>query len=152
MSLLSEDVDAKLTLLEEAVTEVETHLTPLLDSNLDEIAPNLKALESCELNCSLAYAATSLFFMYLRTQGVDPTSHPVHQEIDRVQSYMKKLRSAVDAEKEDGQRLRVDSEAATRIVRASLGAEEAEELPEGRVMAKSKRESGGGERKKAKRS
>ena len=37
MSLLSDDVEQKLTRLEEALTEVENRLVPITDGNLDEV-------------------------------------------------------------------------------------------------------------------
>ncbi|CAE7235839.1 C1D, partial [Symbiodinium natans] len=107
---------------------VETHLAPLLAKNPKEVARHLAALENAELQVSLAYAAASLYFCHLLTQGVDPSDHPIRQELDRIQLYFKKVRTAADeaVEKEASRdRIRVDVDAAKRIVHHFAHAAEA---------------------------
>lgn len=53
--------------------------------------------------------------MQLRVRGVDPLTHPIMQELERVKLYMKKLISVRDPQ--DECRPRVDTEVAERIVR-----------------------------------
>ena len=50
--------------------------------------------EQAKLNILLAYGLNSLFFMYLRTQGINPSDHAVKKELLRVQGYMEKLKKA----------------------------------------------------------
>lgn len=53
--------------------------------------------ERAKLNLVLAYALNSLFYIFLRTQNVNPANHPVRKELQRVQAYMEKLKSATVA-------------------------------------------------------
>lgn len=57
-------------------------------SNEDE----LDAMSRAHIHITLAYAINSLFCMYLRTQGIDPTSHPIAEEIARVQDAFMRMR------------------------------------------------------------
>lgn len=36
------------------------------------------------LTAQVAYGVSSLFYMFLRTQGVAPASHPVKAELERI--------------------------------------------------------------------
>lgn len=45
-----------------------------------QVPPLLRA----RVDASLAYAMNTMFCLYLRTQGLQPSSHPVREEIDRV--------------------------------------------------------------------
>ena len=42
----------------------------------------------------LAYAINTLYFVYLRTIGVNTASHGVRKELDRVKSYITKIKTA----------------------------------------------------------
>lgn len=64
----------------------------------------------------VSYSLTSLFWMYMRTQGINPTSHMVKAEIDRVQEYVKKY----DRIKERKKAPRLQKAAANRFVKHGL--------------------------------
>lgn len=53
---------------------------------------DLDALSKARLHITLCYTVNTLFCMYLRTQGVNPMSHPVADEITRVQDAFLRLR------------------------------------------------------------
>ncbi|OLP95035.1 Nuclear nucleic acid-binding protein C1D [Symbiodinium microadriaticum] len=128
MSLLASETHAKVAAVQSSLSAVESHLAPLLAKNPKEVARHLGALENAELQVSLAYAAASLYFCHLLSQGVDPSDHPIRQELDRIQLYFKKVRATADeaAEKEASRdRIRVDVDAAKRIVHHFAHAAEA---------------------------
>eukprot|EP00435_Cladocopium_sp_Y103_P020489 s411_g5.t1 len=128
MSLLASETHAKVAAVQNSLQVVEKHLGPLLSKTSKEVGRHLEALENAELQVSLAYAAASLYFCHLLSQGVDPSDHPIRQELDRIQLYFKKVRTAVEgaAEKEvSRERARVDVEAAKRIVQHFAHAAEA---------------------------
>eukprot|EP00434_Breviolum_minutum_P034833 symbB.v1.2.030836.t1/scaffold3409.1/size109594/4 len=113
MSLLASETHAKVAAVQSSLQAVEKHLAPLLSKKSKEA--------NAELQVSLAYAAASLYFCHLLSQGVDPSDHPIRQELDRIQLYFKKVRTAVEgaAEKEvSRERARVDVDAAKRIASA----------------------------------
>lgn len=93
-----------MTAFGKSLDELEGELRPLL-SALDGLRAagdeeEVDALSRARAHITLAYAANSLFCMYLRTQGVDPATHPVADEITRVQEAfmrMRKVQAGLDA-------------------------------------------------------
>lgn len=88
--------EASLAKFSAALDEVEGGLRPVLaaidglraTSNEDE----LDAMSRARLHITLCYATNTLFCMYLRTQGIDPLTHPVADEITRVQEAFLRMR------------------------------------------------------------
>lgn len=74
--------------LQTAVQPVLSSLDTLRTSGAEE---SLDALSKARLHITLCYTVNSLFCMYLRTQGVDPNTHPVSEEISRVQDAFLRL-------------------------------------------------------------
>merc|ERR1719198_663138 len=119
MSILASETQNKVSACRAALLAVEKHLEPLLAKSLPEVSRQLSPLENAELQVGLAYTVASLYFCHLLTQGVDPSDHPIRQELDRIQLYFKKVRATayeVRDKQAESSRLRVDSEAAKRIV------------------------------------
>ena len=52
--------------------------------------------EIARLNVVLSFTMSSLFYMFLKTQGASTASHPVKKELARIQEYIKKLKTASD--------------------------------------------------------
>jgi len=65
----------------------------------------------------LPYVAYDLIFIYLKTKGVDPKTHPVISELDRVRQYFEKI---ANAEKPPTRRVEVDKEAAGRFIKHAI--------------------------------
>lgn len=65
----------------------------------------------------LSYSLNSLFWLYLRTQGVDPTKHAVKSEIDRVREYFAKAKQVQDRRTIMPH---IDVAAARRFIRSGL--------------------------------
>jgi exosome complex protein LRP1 len=65
----------------------------------------------------LSYSLNSLFWLYLRTQGVDPSKHAVKSEIDRVREYFAKTKQVQDRRTIMP---RIDVAAAQRFIRSGL--------------------------------
>lgn len=94
-----------LTKMSYAVDEVQKALRPVL-SAVDSMRASsneeeLDAMTRARMHISLCYASNSLFCMYLRTQGIDPMSHPVAEELARVQDAfmrMRKVEAGLSAE------------------------------------------------------
>lgn len=79
------------------------------------------------MQVSVAYVLMDLVWILLKTKGVDPTNHPVMQELERVKSYFGKIKRVQENEKEPesekGAGTRVDRSAAGRFIRAALAGE-----------------------------
>merc|ERR1719198_368604 len=129
MSILASETQNKVSACRAALLAVEKHLEPLLAKSLPEVSRQLSPLENAELQVGLAYTVASLYFCHLLTQGVDPSDHPIRQDLDRIQLYFKKVRTTkdeVDAREEAKDRMRVNVEAAKRIVEHFASANEAQ--------------------------
>jgi exosome complex protein LRP1 len=128
MSVLASETQNKVTSCKTALAAVEKHLEPLFAKSLPEVSRKLAPMENAELQVGLAYTVASLYFSHLLTQGVDPSDHPIRQELDRIQLYFKKLKTTAEdiRDKEaESARLRVDAYAAKRIVQHYTGAADA---------------------------
>lgn len=77
-------------------------------------------LTASKMLVSAAYVYLDMIWMYLKTKGIDPSTHPVHAELERVHAYFDKLKNAgtPDVEKQSN-RLRVDADASKRMVQAA---------------------------------
>ncbi len=53
------------------------------------------------MQVSAAYVLMDLVWILLKTKGVDPTNHPVMQELERVKSYFGKIKRVQENEKEE---------------------------------------------------
>mmetsp|Transcript_11236 Transcript_11236/g.22823 ORF Transcript_11236/g.22823 Transcript_11236/m.22823 type:complete len:184 (-) Transcript_11236:162-713(-) len=138
MSVLASETQKKVAACRAALDAVEGHLEPLLSKSSSEVARQLAPLEHAELQVSLAYAVGSLYFCHLLTQGVNPAEHPLKQELDRIQLYFKKVRSAADEAKQkqaEQQRGEADAEFLERVGQDFLQSAEAVMQPTGGAEA-----------------
>lgn len=73
----------------ERLDALDTAMRPVLEA-MDEVraggGEELPPLMRARVDATLAYALNAIFCMYLRTQGQDPTEHPVREEIARVRA------------------------------------------------------------------
>ncbi|KAJ2515247.1 hypothetical protein H4217_005291 [Coemansia sp. RSA 1939] len=116
-----------------AVDNVHRALGPILNQPLDQIVAKLTAIQRCELEALVAYSINTLFWIYLKANGVPPKEHPVINELQRVQRYIAKInktKAAAAAETDgsartagtgDGSRpMQVDKDAAGRLIRNAV--------------------------------
>ena len=143
-----------------AMGTTESALLPFFEAGGQEAIAEIREKhgpkEAAELQLSLAYAVNALFFAYLKTQGIDPQTHPVKEELGRVKGYMKKLKTAVaDEEAKTGKAGRLNKDAASRFIAAGLGGEAGAAVAAGaaaaELPAKGKRKSEGGDDGKKKK-
>ena len=82
--------------------------------NVGNYMSNLPPRESAELHIALAHAIITLYRSQLLCHGTDAAKHPISLEMERLNSYVKKLSS------QDGTRPRVDQNSAQRLVANSI--------------------------------
>lgn len=68
-----------------------TTLQTLRSLSTDDLK-KFDGLSRARLHVTMAYTVNSLFIMYLRAQGIDPSSHPVSSELARLQDAFLRLR------------------------------------------------------------
>ncbi|KAL6304885.1 hypothetical protein BKA93DRAFT_252896 [Sparassis latifolia] len=108
---------ARLSLLNGALDDLETELEPLFAQTLPEIVVDLETIQQAKLQVALPYLVYDLVFIYLRTRGIDPKTHPVIGELDRVRQYFDKLKNAEDPPKRT---VAVDKGAANRFIKHAI--------------------------------
>eukprot|EP01066_Platyproteum_vivax_P010957 Platyproteum_vivax@DN4943_c0_g1_i1.p2 len=112
--MAQENVKKKIEVFGQCVDEVEDFLGSLKGRNLEEVSKGLTDEEVGQLHAMMGFSLTSCYHMYLKLQGIDVTKHPVRQELERVKDYSAKLKEAVLDK--DGPALKVDTEAAGRMI------------------------------------
>ncbi|GAA5989374.1 hypothetical protein JCM5350_005692 [Sporobolomyces pararoseus] len=124
-----------LSTLSTQIDNLSTSLSPLLKGTpyselIDQqsSSPLLKA----KLDITVSYALHDLIWVYLKTSGVDPTNHPVMQEIERLKSYFGKLKTAESGPSSststttgDQRRMQIDKNVAARFINHAISSKKA---------------------------
>jgi hypothetical protein len=90
MAGIPPDVAQVLDRFDEALSAIEHTVRPLLDAPVKDVVAQLDSLATAKLNLAYSYSMNSLFYMFLKVQGVSPQGHPVRAELERVKRYMSK--------------------------------------------------------------
>ncbi|CAM9781828.1 unnamed protein product, partial [Discosporangium mesarthrocarpum] len=107
---------------ERALGHIRKSVQPLTHMSRDETRSLMGRKDSAKLSLVLAYGVSSLFYMFLKTQGVSPSSHPVKAELDRIRAYIGRLKKAGDPPEE--RKLKVDQAASRRFIDSALNRDE----------------------------
>ncbi|XP_030012181.1 nuclear nucleic acid-binding protein C1D [Sphaeramia orbicularis] len=110
------EIDEQLTGFDSSVSSVKTMLETLISMPRNDIPQKLDPLDQAKLDLMSAYTLNSLFWMYLVTQGVNPREHGIKQELERIRTYMNKVKEITDKKKA----ARLDKGAAARFLRNAL--------------------------------
>ncbi|KAL6070427.1 DNA-binding protein c1d [Balamuthia mandrillaris] len=115
--------------LEQTVQTLQELVGSFLRATQEDVHAGLSEVERAKLHVMLSYTLNSLYYVYLKTQGVSPQGHPVKAELDRVKSYIQKVKRlasglTVDQSTNEDYKpnLRLNQEAAERFIRHSLRA------------------------------
>ena len=100
----------------DSLTTVKTQLDLLQTVPRTELYEKLDPMGRASMDLMSAYTVNSLFWMLLKTMGVNPSETNVKQELDRVKEAMKRCKEIKDKEK----RGKVDQGAAKRLVASGL--------------------------------
>ncbi|KAI0304595.1 hypothetical protein BC826DRAFT_977107 [Russula brevipes] len=96
-------IKRKLSALTSSLDDLETSLTALLSQSLPELVLGLDTIQQAKLQVVVPYLVYDLVFVMarslLKTRGLDPKTHPVIAELDRVRQYFDKLKDAQDPAK-----------------------------------------------------
>ncbi|KAL7285517.1 hypothetical protein ACG7TL_000619 [Trametes sanguinea] len=117
----SEKLLAKLDSLNDSLDTLEEKLEPLLSQTLPESLLPLETIQQVKLNVAIPYLVYDLIFIYLKTRGIDPKTHPVVAEL-----YFDKIKNAEDPEKRKNT---VDKAAANRFIKHAIAQVRAQRPP-----------------------
>ncbi|XP_040906430.1 nuclear nucleic acid-binding protein C1D [Toxotes jaculatrix] len=110
------EIDEQLTSFDSSVSSIKAMLEKLMSMPRNDLVEKLDPLDQAKLDLMSAYTLNSLFWMYLVTQGVNPREHGIKQELERIRTYMNKVKEITDKKKA----ARLDKGAAARFVRNAL--------------------------------
>ncbi|XP_054839052.1 nuclear nucleic acid-binding protein C1D [Eublepharis macularius] len=105
-----------LSAFEKSLGSVDEMLKTMMSVSRSELLQKLDPLEQAKLDLVSAYTLNSMFWVYLATQGVNPKEHPVKQELERIRTYMNRVKEITDKKKA----AKLDKGAASRFVRNAL--------------------------------
>ncbi|KAI5124123.1 hypothetical protein M0805_000936 [Coniferiporia weirii] len=118
MSLNKKKLLSRVNTLSSSLDELEAKLEPLFSQPLAETTASLDVLQQAKIHVVLPYLINDLIFIYLRTRGVDPKTHPVVAELDRVRNYFAKIQGAEDVGKRKTSG--IDRAAAERFIKHAI--------------------------------
>ncbi|XP_069706220.1 nuclear nucleic acid-binding protein C1D isoform X2 [Phaenicophaeus curvirostris] len=105
-----------LAAFEKSLGSVDEMLKTMMSVSRSELLQKLDPLEQAKLDLVSVYTLNSMFWVYLATQGINPKEHPVKQELERIRTYMNKVKEIADKKKAS----KLDKGAASRFVRNAL--------------------------------
>ncbi|XP_053394272.1 nuclear nucleic acid-binding protein C1D-like [Mercenaria mercenaria] len=115
-SEIPHELRGKLAAFDSALNNVENEFEPLLKVSQIELNGRLSTIDKAKLDLVAAYSINSLFWMYLNVCGVNPKDHGIKQELDRIRSYMNRVKEIQDKEKAP----KLDVSASKRFVKSAL--------------------------------
>jgi len=98
--------------LDNSIIDIET----LLESRISVDYTSLSVEDKIKHDLLIAFTLNSLYWMYLKLDGTDPTTHNIKRELDRIKMTMDMAKGAM-AKKN---MLRVNKEAAGRFIGHAL--------------------------------
>ncbi|KDQ31249.1 hypothetical protein PLEOSDRAFT_1014983, partial [Pleurotus ostreatus PC15] len=112
-------VRRKVAAVDASLDELERELQPLLSQSLPETLLGLETIQQAKLQTLIPYLLYDLVFIYLKTKGIDPRTHPVVSELERVKQYFDKIGKA---EKQPEGRIAqaIDKAAAGRFIKHAI--------------------------------
>ncbi|OBZ79810.1 Nuclear nucleic acid-binding protein C1D [Grifola frondosa] len=122
----SDKLHAKLSALTDSLDDLEAKLDPLFAQTLPESVVGLETIQQAKLQVVLPYLVYDLIFIYLKTRGIDPKTHPVITELDRVRQYFEKIK---DAENPAKRKVAVDKAVANRFIKHAIAQVQAQRPP-----------------------
>eukprot|EP01114_Cavostelium_apophysatum_P000692 TRINITY_DN10631_c0_g1_i1.p1 TRINITY_DN10631_c0_g1~~TRINITY_DN10631_c0_g1_i1.p1 ORF type:complete len:158 (+),score=31.64 TRINITY_DN10631_c0_g1_i1:80-553(+) len=116
MSSMDVDEDQALetvTKLGKQIEEIEEHLKPFFSMPTEELSGRLSESDMAKLHVVVAYTINTLFYLYMKLQGMDPNNHAVKKELERVRLYITKVKELTDKSQPA---LKIDKDAAKRFI------------------------------------
>ncbi|KAH6561304.1 hypothetical protein BASA50_003585 [Batrachochytrium salamandrivorans] len=101
------------------MTETQQALSELLETPLEIQLRTLEPIDKARLLVTLSYTINSLAFVFLKLQGIQPKTHPVKKELDRIKTYFEKIETVSGGNRNT---MQIDQAAAKRFLHHSLAA------------------------------
>jgi exosome complex protein LRP1 len=99
MDDLPPDLAQPVTDLASAISTIEAQVQRLQSAPWAELCKGLTPLEVARMHLMVAYTINTLFYIYLKTQGLPTANHPVREELERVKAYIRKVKEVSQAQR-----------------------------------------------------
>jgi len=99
------------------LAEFEKHLEPFFKMHLDELLPHCSLEDTAKLKLTMAFCLNALFYVFMKVNGLSPAEHEVKNELERIKTYMTKMKAMTDVERS---RISLNKEAAARFLEHAL--------------------------------
>ncbi|KAF9785727.1 hypothetical protein BJ322DRAFT_1004557 [Thelephora terrestris] len=110
---------ARVATLDKLLDDFDGQLDDLLAKSLPETLLGLDTLQQAKLQVTIPYLVYDLVIIYLKTKGIDPRTHSVFRELERVKEYIEKVSKAEKQESQQ-QRTAIDKAAANRFIKHAI--------------------------------
>ncbi|KAG8219419.1 hypothetical protein J3R82DRAFT_342 [Butyriboletus roseoflavus] len=118
MSTDTTKIRSKLAKLDKSLDALEAQLEPLFAQSLPETLLALDTIQQAKLQAVIPYVVYDLVFVYLKSRGIDPKTHRVVAELERVRQYFDKIKHAEDSDQK--RKLGIDKAAAGRFIKHAI--------------------------------
>eukprot|EP00056_Hartaetosiga_gracilis_P020563 m.20197 g.20197 ORF g.20197 m.20197 type:complete len:185 (+) comp8551_c0_seq1:40-594(+) len=96
-------------------------LLSLLDGvDMVEMKSKMTPMDAAKFDSLMAYSFNTLFWVYLSSKGIDPKTHDVKKELDRVKDVMHTLHLLEHGTARNPKQPSVNKEVAARMITASI--------------------------------
>ncbi|RXW24564.1 hypothetical protein EST38_g1269 [Candolleomyces aberdarensis] len=117
MSVEISKLKSRVSAFSNSLDDLESVLDTLFSQTLPETVVNLEPLQQAKLQTDVPYVIYDLVFMYLKLKGIDPKTHPVIPELERIRQYFDKISKT---ENPPTRKNEVDKEAAGRFIKNAI--------------------------------
>jgi exosome complex protein LRP1 len=116
----SEGVQTIIAKLDSEIDDLEEKLAFYLTGpELSELILQYESSDDqAKIYMLFAYALSSILFAHLKSSGIDTTNHPIMAELERIKSYMAKIRHATDGER--SHKTVADKRAVNRMIQSAI--------------------------------
>ncbi|KAN0100234.1 hypothetical protein V8E55_000218 [Tylopilus felleus] len=118
MSADTTKIRSKLAKLDKSLDQLEAQLEPLFAQSLPETLLALDTIQQAKLQAIIPYVVYDLVFVYLKSRGIDPKTHRVVAELERVRQYFDKINHAEESHQK--RKLGIDKAAAERFIKHAI--------------------------------
>lgn len=117
-----ENVKQFIEALDVSTNKLSLKLKPILAKSLDEQVASIEdPVAKIKFYNNYLYVLVSVLFAYIKSVGIDTTSHPIVKELGRVKSYMNRLKELENKLKSKSNSTSEDALAARSFLQNTLG-------------------------------
>ncbi|KAG7195333.1 uncharacterized protein KQ657_003861 [Scheffersomyces spartinae] len=107
--------------LQQSANVLDDKLDTILKKSLNEITESADPMTKIKIYNGYSYVLVSVLFAYLKSLGIKTESHPVMKDLERVKTYIKKLKLLETQQETKEEKLQKAQNEANQFLKQSLG-------------------------------